>query len=90
MQICGIEDQFSVGCSIFSKWDYTCINNGKVITNDYLYDGNWYELETGKQIDLETLSEEEKQEFDWYVEKMEQELGISKSVVVNNLLKGKF
>ena len=35
------------------------------------------------------LSEEEKQEFDWYVEKMEQELGISKSVVVYNLLKGK-
>ena len=90
MQILGIEDKFSIGCSIFNRRDYTCINNGKVITNDYLYDGNWYELETGKQIDLETLSEEEKQEFDWYVEKMEQELGISKSVVVNNLLKGKF
>ena len=90
MQICGIEDEFSIGCSIFKKRDYTCINNGKIITNDYLYDGNWYELETGKQIDLNTLSEEEKQKLDWYVEKMEQELGISKSVVVNNLLKGKF
>lgn len=90
MQICGIEDEFSIGCSIFNKRDYTCINNGKIITNKYLYDGNWYELQTGKQIDLNTLSEEEKQKLDWYVEKMEQELGISKSVVVNNLLKGKF
>ena len=90
MQICGIEDKFSIGCSIFSKRDYTCINNGKIITDNYLYDGNWYELQTGKQVDMDTLSEEEKDKFKWYEEKMEQELGISKSVVVYNLLKGKF
>lgn len=90
MQICGIEDKFSIGCSIFSKRNYTCINNGKIITNDYLYDGNWYELSTGNQIDIDSLEETVKEQLQWYVTNMESELDISKSIVVNNLLLGIF
>lgn len=90
MQICGIEDQFSIGCSIFRKRDYTCINNGKIITSDYLYNGNWYELKTGESVDIDLLDPLQKEKLEWYIDKMETELGISKSVVINNLLFGQF
>ena len=81
MQIMGIEDGFSIGCTIFSSKDYVCINNGKIITNDYLYDGEWKKLANGEKVD-----EKMEEQLEYYVKKMEIELGISKSVVVKNLL----
>ena len=32
-------------------------SNKDIITNDYLYDGNWYELKTGKQVDINILND---------------------------------
>ena len=87
MQILDIEDEFSIGASMFSKRDYTCINNGKVITNEYLFDGEWKVLTTEKIIEKNTLNENEKNKLDKYEENMYTELDISKSVVVKNLLK---
>lgn len=87
MQILDIEDEFSIGASMFSNRDYTCINNGKVITNEYLFDGQWKKLSTGEIIDKNTLDENEKNKLDKYEENMYTELDMSKSVVVKNLLK---
>ena len=87
MQILDIEDEFSIGASMFSNRDYTGINNGKVITNEYLFDGEWKVLSSGEIIDKNTLDEEEKNKLDQYEENMYTELDMSKSVVVKNLLK---
>lgn len=87
MQILGIEDEFSIGTSIFNNRDYTCINNGKIITNEYLFDGEWKNLFTGEKIYKDTLVESEKSKLDRYEESMYTELDMSKSVVVKNLLK---
>ena len=87
MQILGIEDKFSIGTSIFNNKDYSCINNAKVITEKYYYDGEWKLLETGEIIDKNTLEASEKDKLEKYEEKMYLELDMSKSVVVKNLLK---
>ncbi|MGN1299531.1 MAG: LTA synthase family protein [Candidatus Scatovivens sp.] len=88
MQILNIEDEFSIGLSIFNKKDYTCINNGKIITDKYLFDGEWKYLFTGELVDKKSLEESEKNKLDWYEESMYKELDMSKSIVVKNLLRG--
>ena len=86
-QICNIEDTFSLGTSIFNRNSYVAINNGKVITEDYYYDAEkWYVLETGEELDMDSLSEEEREKLDLYVEQAMIEIELSNSVVVNNLL----
>jgi len=56
-QICNVEDTFSLGTSIFNRNSYVTINNGKIITKDYYYDAsNWYVLESGEKLDLDSLS----------------------------------
>ncbi len=89
-QLCGIEDYFSIGTSMFSRNSYIAINNSKVITKDYYYDGNeWYVLKTGEKVDKNSLSEDERNKLDLYVEESIKELDISNSVVINNLLQDK-
>ena len=88
MQVCGIEDNFSLGTSIFEQKPYVCINNGKIITDKYYYDTeNWYNLENGEIIDLQNLDEQTRNELNEDVEYMNKELGISMSVLTENLLK---
>ena len=87
MEICGIEDEFSLGRSMFSNKDFVCINNGKIITDKYFYDGTWYLIETGEEINLENISEEEKEKLDFYSDCLQKELDISLSVNLLNLLK---
>lgn len=86
-QICNIEDTFSLGTSIFNRNSYAAVNNGKIITKDYYYDADsWYVLETGEKLDMNSLSQEEKDLLDLYVDEALTEIEISNSVVVNNLL----
>lgn len=88
MQIANIEDTFSLGNSIFEGKPYVCINNGKIIKEGYYYDAeNWYDLATGQRLDMESLEEEVKADLNKAVEYTNQELGISMSVLINNLLK---
>lgn len=86
-QICEIEDEFSMGTSMFSRNSYVTINNGKIITDKYYYDGsNWLILETGEKLNMDSISEEEKQKLELYLEEAILELDISNSLVINNLL----
>lgn len=89
-QICGIEDNFSLGTSIFEKKPYVCINNGKIITDSYYYDSeDWYYLENGEKIDISNIDETTKSNLNLIVENTEREIGISMSVLTENLLKDK-
>ena len=89
MEICGLKDQdeFSIGQSMFSNKDFVCINNGKIITDKYYYDGDWYEIETGKQLNLDSMSQEEVEKLNDYVDSLQKELDISLSANISNLLK---
>lgn len=88
MQICNIKDKFSLGTSIFETKPYVCVNNGNIITDKYYYDTeNWYVLETGKQLDLQNIDGETKNMLDKCVDYTDKELGISMSILTDNLLK---
>ena len=85
--ISGIEDDFSLGNNIFGNKDFACLNNGVIVTNDYYYNGNWYNIKSGEKMDLDNIEEEQKRQFEYYKSSMEQEITISNSVILNNLLK---
>ena len=87
MQICGIEDEFSLGQSLFSDKDFVCINNGRIITDKYYYNGEWYLIENGEQVDISNLSQEEKDKLNYYCDCLQKELDISLSTNILNLLK---
>lgn len=83
----GIEDGFSIGTSMFGNKDFACLNNGIIVTDDYYYNGYWYYRKNGEQIDMEKIDEELKKRLDYYTECMENEISISNSLILNNLLK---
>lgn len=86
-QICNVKDDFSMGTSMFNRKSYVTINNGKIITKNYYFDGeSWYLIETGEKIDMDSLSEEERETLRTYEQEAVKELDISNSVVINNLL----
>ena len=87
MQICGIEDKFSLGESMFSNKNFIGLNNGKIITDKYFYDADWYEISSGNKINLDDLPEEEAKKLQEYSEIMQKELDISLSINILNLLK---
>ena len=87
MEICGIEDEFSLGRSMFSSKDFVCINNGKIITDKYFYDGDWYLIENGEKLNLENMPEEEVEKLKYFCDCLQKELDISLSTNILNLLK---
>ena len=85
--ICNLKDTFSMGTNMFSRNSYVAINNGKVVTKDYFYDGTgWFKLLNGEQIDFSTISEEEKNKLNKYQKDAIEEIDISNSFVIKNLL----
>jgi len=86
-QICNLTDTFSMGTSLFNRKSYVVINNGKIITKKYYYDGDsWLNIENGEKVDMDSLTEEQRNLLNSYVEESIHELDISNSVVINNLL----
>ena len=88
LSILGIEDEFSLGKNMFDGKPFVCINNGKIITKDYYYDSiDWYYIYNGQKIDMNSIDENTRKTLDEYVVMANKELGISNSIVVENLLK---
>ena len=85
--ICGLSDEVSLGTNIFGTKDFACLNNGIIVSDDYYYNGVWYERLNGKEINLDNLDDDKKNLLNYYKNKMEDELTISNSIVLNNLLK---
>ena len=78
--LCGLDEGFSLGTNMLGNKNFVCLNNERIITDKYYYDGDWYEINTGNEI-------KETEELKKYHEYMQKELDISKSVILNNMLK---
>lgn len=86
-EICGIQDGFSLGKSMFSNKDFAGLNNGRIITDKYFYNGDWYLIETGEMIDFNLIDEVIKEKLNYYTDCLKKELDISLSINILNLLK---
>ena len=85
--LAGIEDGFSLGTNMFGKKDFVCLNNERIISSKYYYDEKWYDIYTGKEVDMENIDEDTKKILNRYYNDMKMELDISNSISINNLLK---
>ena len=86
-EICGIQDGFSLGKSMFSNKDFAGLNNGRIITDKYFYNGDWYVIETGEMIDFDLIDDVIKEKLNYYTDCLQKELDISLSINILNLLK---
>ncbi len=82
----GFEDGISLGTNMFASKNYVCLNNERILTDKYYFDGNWYKIENGEMLDLNAIDEELKQELQKYEDEMHEELDLSISLSINNLL----
>ena len=87
--LCNLEDGFSLGTNIFGSKDFICLNNERIIAQDYYYDGEWYYINSGERVDFDNISDNEQNKLQKYYDCMKKELDISFSVNINDLLKGK-
>lgn len=78
--LCNLDEKFSLGTNILATKDFVCLNNERIITKDFYYDECWFNIKTGKIA-------EENDELKKYYDYMQKELDISKSIVLENLLK---
>ena len=82
LDLLGVEDNFSIGTSIFSDRDYSFIKGLGFITSKYYCINDVY-------YDRETLEEiEETEELALLQRKMEDEIYLSDTIIKNNLLNG--
>ena len=81
-----LEDGISIGTNMFESKDFVCLNNGRIITDKYYYDEQWYEIETGNEVDIDNLNEEEKAKLQDYYDSMNAELDLSNSISINDLI----
>lgn len=86
-EICGLEEGFAFGVSMFKDKEFVCLNNEVIITDKYCYDGDWHLIETGELLDVSSLELEEQNKLNQYYNYMRRELDMSVSLSVNNLLK---
>lgn len=87
LELSGIEDNFSLGKSIFSNKDYAYINNGNIILEDYFYNEFWFDIKTGMPIYMDELDENTRRKLLKHEENVIKELDISSSITINNLFK---
>lgn len=85
--LCNLEDGFSLGTNIFASKDFVCLNNERIISNDYYFDEKWYYIDNGNEVDFDSVSEDVCNMLNQYYDWMKRELDISFSVNINDLLK---
>lgn len=78
--LCNTEEGISLGTNMLAKEDFICLNNERIVTDKFYYDEVWSNIETGEMV-------EENEELKKYRDFMQKELEISKSIVLENLLK---
>ena len=72
---------------MFARKDFVSLNNERIVTSRYYFDEKWYNKIDGTEVILEKLPEEERNLLEEYYNDMKQELAISTSISINNLLK---
>ena len=81
LDLLGIEDELSLGNTIFSNKDYSFIKGlGFVTSTNYCINGTYYDRETIEEI-------EENEELLSLLNQMEDEIYLSDTIIKNNLLK---
>ncbi|MBR2744284.1 MAG: LTA synthase family protein [Clostridia bacterium] len=85
-KICGVEDGVSLGANIFGDKDFVCLNNGIIVTENYYYNGKWHYRSNGEEVDTQNIDAKLKEKLEYYVDCMNEELTISNSMILNNLL----
>jgi arylsulfatase len=78
--LCNTEEGVSLGTNMLAKKDFICLNNERIVTDKFYYDELWYDIETGEIV-------KKNDELKKYRDFMQKELEISKSIVLENLLK---
>lgn len=81
------EDGISLGTNMFANKDFISLNNERIVTSKYYYDEKWFYRDDGTEVDMEKISEEERNLLKEYYDNMKKELDISVSISINNLLK---
>lgn len=77
----------SLGTNMFARKDFISLNNERMVTSRYYYDEKWFRRKDGEEINLEEISEDERELLEEYYNDMKKELDISISISINNLLK---
>lgn len=77
----------SLGTNVFARKDFISLNNERIVTSGYYYDEKWFKRKTGEEVNLEEITEEERNLLTEYYDYMKQELDISISISINNLLR---
>ena len=77
----------SLGTNMFARKNFISLNNERIVTSRYYYDEKWFRRSDGAEIDLEEIPEDEKELLYEYYNDMKEELDISTSISINNLLK---
>ena len=81
LDLLGVENDFSIGDSIFSNKDYTFIKDlGYITSKNYYFNGKYYNRKTEEEI-------EKVDELEKLLEKMEDEFYLSDMIIKNNLFK---
>lgn len=77
----------SLGTNMFARKDFICLNNERIVTSRYYFDEKWFRINDGTEVNLDEISQDERELLEDYYEKMKRELDISLSISINNLLK---
>ena len=81
------DEGISLGTNMFARKDFIALNNERIVTSRYYYDEKWFSRKNGEEINLETLSQDETMLLEDYYQNMKEELDISISISINDLLK---
>ena len=79
--------EVSLGTNMFTRKDFVSLNNERIVTSKYYFDEKWFNKIDGTEVILEELPEEERNLLEEYYNDMKQEIEISTSISINNLLK---
>lgn len=71
---------------MFGTKEYICLNNERIVTEQYYYDEQWYDRKNQQMLEWDSLEQAQREELNQYYENMKTELDISQSIIVNNLL----
>lgn len=71
---------------MFGTKEYICLNNERIVIEQYYYDEQWYDRKSQQMLEWDSLEQAQRDELNQYYENMKTELDISQSIIVNNLL----
>ena len=78
--LCGLDEGFSLGTNMLGNKDFVCLNNERIITDKYYFDEKWHDINSGDEMPMTG-------ELEKYYNYMKEELDISKSVILYDMLK---